>query len=136
MKKTDLLEIHFRSFKEFKKEVLNAAEKRQAVIQPKSIIYFDSVEGFRNFMTVQRVEILTVIYHCKPKSIYELAKIVDRDFAAVSRDCTGLKTIGFIKLIETMNAKGSKKPVLSFPYERILVHFPHSHYQIEFKQAA
>src|SRR5262249_44513846 len=106
------------------------------LIQPKHIIYFESVVGFRNFMTMQKVEILTVIYNCKPKTIYELAKTVDRDFAGVLRDCTSLKTTGFIDLKETKDAKGSKRPVLSFPYKRITVFLSRSPYEIAFKEAA
>jgi len=136
MKKNDVLEIHFQGFKDFKKEVTTALAKRKTLIQPKNKIYFESMEGFRNFMTMQKVEILTVIYNCEPKTIYELTKIVDRDFSAVLRDCTALKTTGFINLKESKDAKGSKKPMLSFPYKRISVFLPRSPYQISFKEAA
>lgn len=136
MKKVNVLEIHFKTFKEFSEEALRALETRTPLIQPKHIIYFEFVEGFRNFMTMQKVEILTVIYNCQPKTIYELAKIVDRDFAGVSRDCTSLMTTGFIRLKATKNAKGSKKPELTFPYKVISVRLPRSPYQIEFKDAA
>ena len=115
---------------------MTALKTRKPLIQPKNIIYFESIEGFRNFMTMQKVEVLTVIYNCEPKTIYELAKIVDRDFAAVLRDCTALKTTGFIDLKESKDAKGSKKPVLSFPYKCISVFLPRSPYQIEFNEAA
>lgn len=136
MKKNDALEIHFQNCKDFKKEVTTALAKRKPLMQPKNKIYFESIEGFRNFMTMQKVEILTVIYNCEPKTIYELTKIVNRDFAAVFRDCTALKTTGFIDLKESKDAKGSKKPVLSFSYKCISVFMPRSPYQIEFKEAA
>jgi predicted transcriptional regulator len=136
MKRNNVLEIHFQSIRDFEKEVTSAVSKRKRLIQPKSKIYFESVNGFRNFMTVQKVEILSVIAVREPKTIYEVAKMVDRDFAAVLRDCTALEVTGFIKLRETNNAKRSKKPVLVFPYRRISIHLPHSPYQIEFKNAA
>ncbi len=136
MKKNDVLEIHFQSFKAFNREVTAALAKRKSLIQRKNKIYFESIEGFRNFMTMQKVEILTVIYNCEPKTIYELTKIVDRDFAAVLRDCTGLKSTGFIDLKESKDAKGSKRPVLAFSYKRISVFMPRSPYQIAFKEAA
>lgn len=136
MKKNNVLEIHFKSFRDFIDEAKTALSTRTPLIQPKHIIYFEFVEGFRNFMTMQKVEILTVIYNCKPKTIYELAKIVDRDFAGVSRDCTALSTTGFIRLKKTKDAKGSKKPELSFPYKYISVLLPRSPYQIEFKDVA
>ena len=136
MKKNNVLEIHFQNFKDFKKVVTTALAKRKILLQPKNRIYFESMEAFRNFMTMQKVEILTVIYNCNPRTMYELSKIVDRDFSAVFRDCTALKTTGFIELKESKDAKGSKKPVLSFPYKCISVFLPHSPYQIEFNAAA
>ena len=136
MKRSNVLEIHFKNRKEFWSEAVTALRKRQPLIQPKHVIYFESVIGFRNFMTMQKVEILTTIYNCKPKTIYELAKIVDRDFPGVLRDCTSLKTTGFIDLKESKDAKRSKKPVLSFPYKSISVFLPRSPYQIAFKEVA
>ena len=136
MKKNNVLEIHFQNFKDFTQEITIALTKRKPLIQPKNKIYFESIEGFRNFMTMQKVEILTVIYHCKPKTIYELTKILNRDFAAVLRDCKALKTTGFIDLKESKDNKGSKTPVLSFAYKRISIFLARSPYQIEFKEAA
>lgn len=136
MKKNEVLEVHFQSFDGFKKQVTTALAKKTPLIQSKNKIYFESVEAFRNFMTMQKVEILTVIYNCEPKTIYELTKIVDRDFAAVLRDCAALKTTRFIDLKESKDAKSSKKPVLSFPYKVISVFLPRSPYLIAFRNAA
>ena len=124
MKKKKELEIHFKSFKEFFDSAERALAKRKPLIQPKNHIVFETVEGFRNFMTVQKVEILSAIYNCEPKTIYELARIVNRDFAAVLRDCTELKTTGFISLKERKDAKRSKWPLLAFPYVCISVNLP------------
>ena len=136
MKKNDVLEIHFQSFKDFKKEVTSALAKKKASVQPKNVIYFESVNGFRNFMSVQKVEILTVIHVLEPKTIYELAKLVDRDFAAVLRDCSALEATGFITLNESKDAKNSKRPALVFPYKKIIIHLPNRPYSIEFREAA
>ncbi len=87
-------------------------------------------------MTIQKIEILTTIATQKPSSIYELAKLVDRDFAAVLRDCTSLKGTGFIKLQATKGTKRTKIPRLAFDYVAIAIELPHSPYQIEFKHAA
>ena len=98
MKRHEFIEIYFESFNEFKKKVTKALTTRTPSIQPKSHIVFDSVASFRNYMTVQKIELLTAIANQKPSSIYELAQIVDRDFAAVLRDCTSLGATGFIRL--------------------------------------
>ena len=136
MKKIEFLEVHFQAFGDFKKEVTKALSKRVAAIQPKNHVIFDSVASFRNFMTIQKIELLTTIAVLKPSSIYELAKLVDRDFAAVLRDCTGLTATGFINLKEMNDAKGTKVPQLKFSYGGIAVYLPKSPYQIEFKAAA
>ena len=136
MKRNNFLEIHFKNFKDFMNEANTAVMKRKPLIQPKNIIYFDSVVGFRNFMTVQKIEILTAIATHKPSTIYELAKLVDRDFAGVLRDCNALDTMGFITLKNSKDARGSKRPILKFPYSIIVVYLPHTPYQIQFTEAA
>ena len=136
MKKNNFLEIHFQMFNDFKREVTKALSKRTPLVQAKNHIIFDSVTSFRSFMSIQKIELLTVIAAQKPSSIYELAKLVDRDFAAVLRDCTGLGATGFIVLKETKDAKGTKIPQLRFNYCGIMICLPQSPYQIEFSVAA
>ena len=136
MKKNEFLEVHFQAFGDFKKEVTKSLAKRVPSIQPKNHIVFDSVASFRNFMTMQKIELLTAIAGQKPSSIYELAKLVDRDFAAVLRDCIGLEGTGFITLKEVNNAKGTKMPRLRFSYVGIVICLPKNPYQIDFNVAA
>jgi len=136
MKKTNFLEVHFQSLRDFKKEVTRVLSRKSSSLQPDKQIFFDSVESYRSFMTTQKIELLAAISQFKPSSIYELAKMVDRDFAAVFRDCSGLESAGFIKLNPTKSAKGTKVPVLKFNYGGIAIFLPKSPYQIEFKSAA
>jgi predicted transcriptional regulator len=136
MKKNDFLEVHFQAFGDFKKEVTKALSKRKRQIQSKNQIVFESVPTFRNFMTIQKIEVLTTIALQKPTSLYDLAKLVDRDFAAVLRDCTGLEAMGFITLKATNDPKGTKVPQLRFSYGGIIIFLPKHPYQIEFGLAA
>ncbi len=136
MKKNEVLEIHFQAFDDFKNEVRRSLAKRKPLIQSKNHIFFESVETFRKFMTIQKIELLTAIAILKPSSIYELAKMVDRDFAAVLRDCTSLEGTGFIRLKNMKGSKNTKAPELSFGYDCIAIKMPKSSYQIEFKSAA
>ncbi len=136
MKKRDFMEIHFQSFDDFKRKVTKALSARTPTIKPEHQILFDSVASFRSYMTIQKIEILSVIATRKPSSIYELAQMVDRDFAAVLRDCTSLEATGFIKLKDANIAKKTKVPQLRFEYLGILVCLPKSPYQIEFMAAA
>jgi predicted transcriptional regulator len=87
-----------------------------------------------NTLKISCVSVLTCIV-VAPKSIYELAKWVDRDFPAVLRDCIGLESTGFIQLKEKKDSKGSKQPKLAFSYSRIIVNLPNSPYQIEIREA-
>ncbi len=87
-------------------------------------------------MTIQKIELLTAIAIQEPSSIYELAKIVDRDFAAVLRDCAGLRAMNFITLKESNDSKGTKIPRLRFNYIGIAICLPKNPYQIEFSLAA
>lgn len=136
MKKTETLEIRFKSLDDFKSEVTTALSKKKKLVQPTHLILFESVTAFRSFMTIQKIEILTVIANREPGSIYELAKLVDRDFAAVLRDCVSLEGTSFIRLEEKKNGRESKMPVLMFPYSKIVIYLPSSPYQIDFKEVA
>ncbi|MCM2323780.1 MAG: MarR family transcriptional regulator [Oligoflexia bacterium] len=134
--KPKFLEVRFQSFDEFKKEVKSALAKRTPSTQPSNTIMFDSVASFRHFMTIQKIELLTAISTRRPMSIYELAKMVDRDFAAVLRDCTGLEQTGFITLKESKDRKKTKIPLLRFDYVGLVIYLPKSPYQIQFDVAA
>jgi predicted transcriptional regulator len=136
MKKSNLLEVRFQTFNDFKKEVSKALSSKLTSLQKEKCIFFDSVASFRNFMTVQKVEILTVVANLSPGSIYELAKLVDRDFAAVLRDCTGLESAGFISLKDKKDPKSSKVPKLIFDYSGIAIYLPSTPYQIDFRKVA
>lgn len=136
MKKNEFLEIHFQALGDFKKEVTKALAKRTTHVQAKNHIVFHSIASFRSFMTIQKIELLTTIAVQKPSSIYELAKRVDRDFAAVLRDCTGLEETGFITLKPSNDSKGTKAPQLRFAYSGMIIFLPKNPYQIEFSVAA
>ena len=134
-----ILEVHFRGNEESKKSILRAIKFKEKFIQPKNHIYFNSVEDFRGFMSVQKLELLTVIFCMEPSSIYELAKLVRRDFSTVQKDCKGLAGVGFIKLTSKRNGKRrSMVPTLSFDYSAIAVFLPEASasYKIEFREAA
>lgn len=134
--KTKTLEIYFKSLDEFEKGVTRGIAKREKFIQPKNHIYFGSIEDFRGFMTIHKLELLTVIASRTPSSIYKLARFVGRDFASVYKDCVGLESVGFLKLEQNKRGRREKKPVLSFDYSCIVVHLPQAPYQIEFGKAA
>ena len=61
-------------------------------------IYFTSIEAARNLLTPSRLALLRVIRHHRPSSIYELAKIVERDLKNVQDDLKLLKQYGLVTM--------------------------------------
>lgn len=137
--KKDMI-IEFLSLEEFGqraiREIKIALKTGIPNIQPKNLIQFDSVTSFRGFMTLQKIEILLMISNVKPKSIYELAKLLDRSLGAVQKDCDVLARIGFIKLQKQKTGRGSIMPKLAFDYDKIVVRLPKHPYELRFKAAA
>ena len=62
------------------------------------IISFPNFETLGKVITGARLELLHVIRVAKPKSIQELARVVERDFKNVHQDVTLLAEFGLIEL--------------------------------------
>lgn len=136
MRKSKTLFIRFEAWETFMDRVQTALETRQPSIGRKDTLIFGSVMAYQKFMTEQKLAILATIISQNPTSIYQLAQLVDRDFANVQRDCTALANMGFIRLEESDDAKGSKIPRLAFDYNRIVVQMPKATYAHDFGFAA
>ena len=61
---------------------------------------FEGVSALRQILSNEKARILHVIKNQNPKSIYELAKKLDRGFKAVNDDIKLLERFGFIELTE------------------------------------
>ena len=61
-------------------------------------IYFDSIDNMRASLTNNRLLILKTIREHKPKSVYELARILGRDLKNVNQDLKLLSEIGLVNL--------------------------------------
>lgn len=140
MKKTKLnlktLVVEFRDLKSFERDLLAVTKNKVSKIQPKHVIYFDSLASFRSFMTMQKIEILTLVAKEKPKSIYELSKMLGRAIAPVQKDCQMLEAAKFIIMQKEKGGRGTLTPKLPFPYHSILVKLPDHPYELQFKAAA
>ena len=111
-------------------------ETGKPCIQPKDLFMWASVEAYQKFMSDQKYSILAAIYKFKPKSVYQLSKILGRAQQNVARDCTLLAGHGFIKFKAAKGSRKSKAPVLAFDYNAIIVFLPNVSYQIAFEQTA
>jgi predicted transcriptional regulator len=134
--KSKAMIINFKNLDDLEKELLSLGKKKVPQVQSKNVIFFDSVASFRNFMTLQKLEILTMIAFEKPKSIYELTQMLDRGLAPVQKECQMLEKAGFIKLEREKTGRGSLKPRLAFDYDRLVVQLPEHPYELQFKSVA
>ena len=74
---------------------------------------FKSLASLRKLLSNEKARILGVIKSKSPKSMYELSRILKRDFKSVSDDIKLLEKFGFIDLIQEKTGNRQRlKPVL------------------------
>ena len=61
---------------------------------------FEGISVLRQILSKEKARILDTIKYKKPKSIYNLAKTLNRPFKAVYEDLQLLDRVGFIDIIE------------------------------------
>ena len=75
---------------------------------------FDGISALRQLLSNEKARMLDVIKYKDVKSIYDLAKILERPFKAVFDDVKLLQRFGFIDLIKEKTKKRIRhKPVIS-----------------------
>lgn len=122
------LNIKFESTDDFFERVGKSLKKRRKSVAPKDTLLFADVLSYQRFMTEQKLLILVMINTHKPNSLYQLAKMVDRNLANVKRDCDALEKGGFIVYEDVKGKPQSKAPRLSFDYNAIVVYLPNAKY--------
>ncbi len=135
MKNKKILRIVFKSIAETMQMMLDLPKTGIGYIQPKDVLIFESVNGFRNFMTLHKLELLSMIATKKPKSIYELAQMVGRSIAPVQKDCNSLEQSHFIIYKKQIGGRGTLTPKLKFNYNTIHVELPKYPYELMFRAA-
>jgi predicted transcriptional regulator len=71
------------------------------------------ISMLRSLLSNEKARLLHVLKTKQPNSIYELAKILGRDFKSVRDDISQLEKFGFIELIPVHKGKREKlKPIL------------------------
>jgi predicted transcriptional regulator len=128
--------VEFKDLSALELDLLTLPKNKAPKLQSKHTIYFDSVSSFRNFMTLQKLEILALVAGAKAQSIYELSSMLGRAISPVQKDCQMLEQAGFIVLEREQGGRGTLTPKLSFPYYCILVKLPDHPYELQFKAAA
>ena len=60
---------------------------------------FEGLSSVRNLLSNEKARLLHTVKSKEPKSVYELAKLLKRDFKSVNGDIKLLERFGFIDLI-------------------------------------
>ncbi|MBI3815525.1 MAG: hypothetical protein HY279_13800 [Nitrospinae bacterium] len=98
------------------KETMKKIERGEKVKERRGY-YFENLEAFRRALTKKRLEMLHVIKKERPSSVYELAKILNRDAKNVTQDLEYLKDIGLVEIKRTREKKVRTIPRVD--YDRI-----------------
>jgi len=85
-------------------------------------ISFENIEAMRKILSEERFRILRTIKKEHPKSIYELAKLLNRDIKNTFDDVQFLAQIGLIELKKTKEGREKTAPKVN--YDRILLEIP------------
>ncbi len=85
-------------------------------------IYFESVDAMRAALTNKRLLILKTIKEKEPGSVYELAKLLNRDQKNISQDIKLLAEVGLVTLEKIEKEK--KRIVPHVDYSKILLEIP------------
>ncbi len=81
---------------------------------PQDTYDFEALATLRKLLSNEKARLLNIIKTKSPGSIYELAKILKRDFKSVSDDIKLLKRFGFIDMIAEKTGKRQRlRPILA-----------------------
>lgn len=75
---------------------------------------FEGIAFLRKLLSNEKARLMHTIKTKKPGSIYELAKMLERDLKSVNNDVKLLEKFGFIEMIAEKTGKRARlKPILS-----------------------
>ncbi|HLC75196.1 MAG TPA: hypothetical protein VJH88_05080 [Candidatus Nanoarchaeia archaeon] len=87
---------------------------RKGIIEKKEQLSFPTIDAFRKLITEKRLELLHVIKLKHPQSVYELAKVVDRDLKSVATDIDILQELGLVSLERLSDERNRVKPYVVY----------------------
>ena len=101
--KVKKVKIGIKNLKEVLEDFARTAEaiERGEKVKRRRGYYFENLAAFRRALTQKRLEMLHVIKKELPASVYELAKMLDRDTKNVTQDLEYLKQVGLVEIRRT-----------------------------------
>lgn len=106
--------IVIKSVDTIKEEWKDALKGNKKSIQKDNELVFTGPETVAKVFSKTRLEILLTIINQDPRSIYDVAKILKRDFKNVHSDIKFLEEVGLIELQETNDARNGLRPIAKF----------------------
>lgn len=95
---------------------LKSAQKKKGKIKPHYEISFTEIKHFKRF--VSNIDVLTFIQLLNPKSIYELARMMQKDVGNLNKLINFFEQLGALEIKEKqVNGRTVKKPIV--PYQKI-----------------
>ena len=122
--KTKKIDIGIKGLKESLNDFAATWKKLEAgkKVKKEEGIYFKSVDAMRAVLTNKKLLILKTIKEKEPGSVYELAKLLNRDQKNISRDIKLLAEVGLVTLEKIEKEK--KRIVPHVDYSKILLEIP------------
>jgi len=119
--RTRNIKIGIKSVKDSLNEFKNYWEKieKGENVDKKEALYFEDITALRSVLTTKRIELLKAIVKHKPKSIYELSKIVNRNLKNVDADVKLLSDLGLLELKKSDTDKERLEPVVE--HDKIMI---------------
>jgi predicted transcriptional regulator len=109
------------TFKDAMDKMFKSANSGKPHIE-KNEIRSASLKALLTIATENRLRLFRLIHENQPASVYDLAKLFERDMSYVSKEVRVLEGLGLISLVkETVQGRERFKPVAL--YDRILVDF-------------
>ena len=112
--KVKKIKVKIKSLDDVLGNFVNVAKKVQKgiKIKPQKDVYLADVETARAIFTESRLKIIHILKSKEPKSIYALAKLLQRDFKNVYKDVSFLTELGILSIEESKTGRRQKKPTL------------------------
>lgn len=110
------INIEVKSIEETLNEAKEVMEKvgEGKLVKKKESISFSNIDIMRKVLTNKRLELIKTIKKYKPKSIYQLAKIVKRDSKSVNIDLKILSNLGMVELKTTEDGRENIVPRVDY----------------------